>query len=226
MNSLTRHQFPGKIAPAACIVMLALVTATGAQEPTFRAQSNVVTVPVLVRDEHGQAVYGLHAADFLVQDDGVAQSIQMDEAVESEAISMVVALQTGRRAVREFPRMRGLAAMLNPIFDQPGSQIALVEFDSAVHLAQNFRHDSVGMDQAFQHLEPGDGSAAILDAVNFSVRLLEDSLHRGIDECCCLSAKRVITAAMQPRLRTLSQPSETAMWSCMRCLLRLRGRKF
>jgi len=68
--------------------------------------------------------------------------------------------------------------MLNPIFDQPGSQIALVEFDSAVHLAQNFSHDSVGMDQAFQHLEPGDGSAAILDAVNFSVRLLDYSPQR------------------------------------------------
>ena len=120
MNSLTRHQFPGKIALAACIVMLALVTATGAQEPTFRAQSNVVTVPVLVRDEHGQAVYGLHAADFLVQDDGVAQSIQMDEAVESEAISMVVALQTGRRAVREFPRCAGWPRCSTPSSTSPG----------------------------------------------------------------------------------------------------------
>jgi VWFA-related protein len=175
MNSVTHNLSRVKIAPPACALLVALATATGAQQPTFHTQSNVVTVPALVRDEHGQAVYGLQAADFLVQDDGVAQMIQMDEAAESEPISMVVALQTGRRAAREFHRMRGLAGMLTPIFALPGSQIALVEFDSTVTLAQNFSHDSVGADSALQHLEPGDGGAAILDAVHFSVRLLQAS---------------------------------------------------
>jgi VWFA-related protein len=156
-------------------LMLALTTATGAQEPTFRAQSNVVTVPVLVREEQGKPVYGLEARDFIVKDDGVAQSVQMDEAAESEPVSMVVALQSGRRAAREFPRMRGLAAMLNPIFAQPGSRVALVEFDSTPNLTQPFSHDSFGIDQALQNLEPGDGGAAILDAVQLSVRLLEES---------------------------------------------------
>jgi VWFA-related protein len=155
-----------------------LVPPSSAQEPTFRARSNVVTVPVLVRDEHGQAVYGLNAADFVVQDDGVAQTVQMDEASESEAISMVVALQTGRRAFREFGRMQGLAAMLEPIFALPESRVALVEFDSAVNLAQNFGHDPAGITSALQHLEPGDGGAAILEAVQFSVRLLEESPQR------------------------------------------------
>jgi VWFA-related protein len=178
MNSVTPQPSPGKIVQAACALVLTLATSTSAQEPTFRAQSNLVTVPVLVRDERGHPVYGLQAADFLVQDDGAAQAVQMDEAAESEPTSMVVAVQTGRRASREFSRMRGLAVMLNPIFAQPGSRVALVEFDSAVNLAQNFSHDSVGMDEALQHLEPGDGGAAILDAVQFSVRLLEQSPQR------------------------------------------------
>jgi len=148
------------------------------QEPTFRARTNVVTVPALVRDEHGQAVYGLQASDFVVQDDGVGQLVLLDEAAESEPISLVIALQTGRRAFREFPRMRGLCAMLEPIFAQPESRVALVEFDSAVNLAQNFSHNSVGIASALEHLEPGNGGAAILDAVQFSVRLFEDSPQR------------------------------------------------
>lgn len=175
MHSVAGRLSLHKIAQAMCAVMLALTAATAAQEPTFRAQSNVVTVPVLVRDEQGKPVYGLEARDFIVKDDGVAQSVRMDEAAESEPVSMVVALQSGRRAGREFARMQGLRAMLNPIFAQPGSRVALVEFDSTPNLRQPFSHDSLGIDQALQHLEPGDGGAAILDAVQLSVRLLKES---------------------------------------------------
>ncbi len=175
MNSVTRELSFRQITQAACAVVLLLRAATGAQEPTFRAQSNVVTVPVLVRDDQGKPVYGLEARDFIVKDDGVAQSVQMDEAAESEPVSMVVALQSGRRAAREFSRVQGLRAMLNPIFAQPGSRVALIEYDSTPNLTQPFSHDSIGIDQALQHLEPGDGGAAILDAVQLSVRLLEES---------------------------------------------------
>lgn len=164
---------------AACTVLVAILAGTsGAQEPTFHAQSNVVTVPVLVRDAEGKAVYGLQASDFVVQDEGVAQTVVMDEASESEPISVVIAVQTGRRAFREFPRMRGLSALLEPVFAQAESRVALVEFDDAVRLAQNFSHSPVGIDAALQQLEPGDGGAAILDAVQFSVRLLENSPQR------------------------------------------------
>jgi len=110
MHSATGHRISG----LAALIAVAFTLSAGAQEqePTFRARTNVVTVPVLVRDEHGQAVYGLQASDFLVQDDGVTQPVLLDEAVESEPISLVIALQTGRRALREFPRMKGLGAML------------------------------------------------------------------------------------------------------------------
>jgi len=176
MHSATGHRISG----LATLIAVAFTMPAGAQEqePTFRARTNVVTVPVLVRDEHGQAVYGLQASDFLVQDDGVTQPVLLDQAVESEPISLVIALQTGRRALREFPRMKGLGAMLEPIFAQPESRVALVEFDSAVNLTQNFSHDSAGVTLALQRLEPGDGGAAILDAVQFCVRLLEDSPQR------------------------------------------------
>jgi VWFA-related protein len=175
------HSATGRrISSLAALLALACTMPAGAQEqePTFRARTNVVTVPVLVRDEHGQAVYGLQASDFLVQDDGVTQPVRLDEAAESEPISLVIALQTGRRAFREFPRMKGLPAMLQPIFAQPESRVALVEFDGGVNLAQSFSQESAGITRALEHLEPDDGGAAILDAVHFSVRLLEDSPQR------------------------------------------------
>jgi VWFA-related protein len=175
MRSANGHRPLLGIAQAASLLVLALAAPAGALEPTFRARTNVVTVPVLVLDEHGQAIYGLRATDFLVRDDGESQPVQLDEAAESEPISLVIAVQTGRRAFREFPRMKGLAAMLDPIIAQPESRVALVEFDGAVNLAQNFSHDSLGITSTLEHLEPGKGGAAILDAVQFSVHLLEQS---------------------------------------------------
>ncbi len=148
--------------------------ATNAQEePTFRTQSNVVIVPALVRNKAGEVIYGLRAGDFIVEDDGLPQVVQLDERAESEPVSLVVAVQCGRRADYELPRMQGLASMLQPLMAQPQSKVALITFDSQVHPIENFTSDQNAVERALRTLEPGDGGAAILDAVNYSVKLLD-----------------------------------------------------
>jgi VWFA-related protein len=146
---------------------------TSAQEPTFNTQSNIVIVPALVRDGKGHAIYGLQANDFAIDDDGVEQTSHLDEAADAEPVSVVVAVQTGRRAMREFPRIRGLSAMLQPIFGQPNANVSLVEFDSKVNLVQDFTHNDGLIEEELKQLHPEDDGAAILDAVDYSVKLLE-----------------------------------------------------
>jgi VWFA-related protein len=75
--------------------------------------------------------------------------------------------------MREFPRIRGLSAMLQPIFGQPNAKVALVEFDSKVNLVQDFTHTDGLIEEELKQLQPGDDGAAILDAVDYSVKLLE-----------------------------------------------------
>lgn len=145
------------------------------QEPTFRSRTSLVVVPSLVKDGEGKPVYGLQANDFIIEDDGVAQTVHLDETVESEAVSIVIAIQRGRRAFRRFDRMGGLGAMLDPILGQGQAQVALVEFDSQVAVAHYFTHDQAGIAADLRNLEPGDGGAAILDAIDASVRLLDQS---------------------------------------------------
>ena len=155
------------------ISLFFLVTAAVAQEqPTFRTQSNVVLVPALVRDKSGEVVYGLEAKDFVIEDDGVAQNVHLDEAAESEPVSLVVAIQCGRRADFELPRMHGLSAMLQPVLAQPDSKIAVVTFDSDVHAVENFTSNESVITGALNSLQPGDGGASVLDAVNYSVKML------------------------------------------------------
>ena len=157
---------------AICIGLLLAFAFAQEPPPTFRTQSNVVLVPALVRDKAGEVVYGLAARDFVIEDDGVAQNIHLDETAESEPVSLVVAIQCGRRANFELPRMRGLSAMLRPVLAQPGSKIAIVAFDSQVHAVENFTGNESLITGALTSLQPGDDGAAILDAMNESVKML------------------------------------------------------
>ena len=156
------------------LLLLALLTGgAAAQETTLRTQSNVVLVPALVKNQSGEIVYGLHARDFVVEDDGVEQSVRLDEAPESQPISLVIAIQRGRRANYEFPRIQGLSSMLDPIFSQGLARVALVEFDSQVEITRDFTKDSSLIKADLQNLQPGNGGAVILDAVDYSVNLLK-----------------------------------------------------
>src|SRR5579862_4903646 len=158
-----------------CLLPLFAAVAAAQDEPTFRTQSNVVLVPALVRDKTGNVVYGLHANDFAVEDNGVAQNISLDEAAEENPVSLVVAVQCGRRANFELPRMHGLAAMLQPVMEQPNSKIAVLTFDSTVHPVENFTGNKEVIAHDLAGLQAGDGGAAILDAVAYSVKLLDEA---------------------------------------------------
>src|SRR3981081_856512 len=156
------------------LVMLLLVlgAASGQQEPSFSSQGNLVPVPTLVRDAQGNAVYGLQAQDFIIEDDGVEQAVHLDQAAEAEPIPLVIAVQAGRRAEREFGRMTGLAAMLDPILSGPQNEAALLTFDSKLNLVHDFIKEADVTQPDLKNLERGAHGAAILDAVAYSAKML------------------------------------------------------
>ncbi len=155
------------------IVLALLAVRALPQETTLHSQSNIVLVPTLVKDRQGGIVYGLEAKDFLIEDDGVAQPVRLDEAPEGQPVSLVVAVQCGRRANYEFPRIQGLKSMLDPLFALGTARVALVEFDSEVHITRDFTRDASLIDTDLQDLQPGNDGAAILDALDYSVNLLK-----------------------------------------------------
>lgn len=157
-----------------CATLLALsVGAAAPQETTLRSQSTLVLLPTLVKDAQGGIVYGLQAKDFIVEDDGVEQAARLEEAPERQSVSLVVAIQRGRRAVYEFPRIQGLKSMLDPLFALGTARVAIVEFDSQVELTRNFSRSEDRIDADLSGLQPGDDGAAILDAIDYSVGLLK-----------------------------------------------------
>jgi VWFA-related protein len=160
------------------LVLLALAIASLtltsiAQETTLHSRSNLVLVPTLVKDPQGGIVYGLQAKDFIVEDNGEEQVVGLDESPEGQAISLVVAIQKGRRAEYEFPRMQGLKTMLYPLFALGTARVALIEFDSQVQLTRKFTQEESLIDADLSNLQPGDNGAAILDAIAHSIDLLK-----------------------------------------------------
>jgi VWFA-related protein len=156
-------------------LLCSLAASVIAQETTFRTETNVVLVPALVKDGRGEILYGLQAKDFVLEDDGVSQTVRMDEAAEAEPVSLVIAIQTGRKASLEFERMRTFGTMLDPVLRQNGAQVAIVEFDSVVNLVQDFTPNRVLIQRHLKELRQGDNGAAIFDAVNFSAGLLNNT---------------------------------------------------
>jgi VWFA-related protein len=155
------------------IAVFVFLLRASAQEPTLRSQSNIVLVPALVKDGQGGLVYGLDAKNFVIEDEGVEQTVRVDEVPEGQPVSLVIAIQTGRRARNEFERMKGLTAMLDPLFEGGRARVAIVEFGSLVTLARNFTTDETLIDADLSNLQAGDNKAAILDAINYSVDLLK-----------------------------------------------------
>jgi len=154
------------------MLLLLFGAASGQQEPSFSSQGNLVPVPTLVRDAAGNAVYGLRAQDFIIEDDGVEQAVHLDEPAEAEPISLVIAVQCGRRAKREFGRMGGLAALLDPILSGRQNEAALLLFDSKLNLVHDFTKHAEVIEEDLKNLEEGDHGAAILDAVAYSAKML------------------------------------------------------
>ena len=141
--------------------------------PTLRVTTNEVLVPTLVEKRGGGILYGLKPADFVVEDDGVPQTIRVQPEMDTAPVALVVAVEQGGASVLEFGKLAKLGPLLDLYLADPRSRVALVGFDSEPHLICDFTHTGDEIDQALKELEPGDGGAAILDTVSYAVDLLD-----------------------------------------------------
>ena len=158
--------------------------------PTLRANSTLVVAPALVRSAAGELVHGLTAKDFRVLDDGVAQSMSVEEQTVRQPIALVVLLQTGGAASRQFANFAGIGAMLEAMVAWVGHRVSVVTFDSQPEEAWGFTPNVGELRDAFVHPVQGDDGAAVLDAVSYGIGLLKEQPA---------AARRVILLVSQPQ---------------------------
>ena len=149
------------------------IPGSGQETTTLRVTTNEVLVPTLVEKDHGQVVYGLKASDFVVEDNGVRQEIQLQEEMDTAPVALVVAIEQGRSAALEFDKEAKLGPLLDLFLSDGRGEAALVGFDSQPQLIRDFTHSEEEIGGDLQHLAPGNGGAAILDTVGYAVDLLQ-----------------------------------------------------
>jgi hypothetical protein len=156
----------------AMLVGLGHAQETATPTPSLRTQSNVVLVPALVKNTKGELVFTLKADDFIVTDDGIEQKLTLDEDTGSEPLALVIAVESGGTGRDKLASYRNLGSVIGALVGGVPHRIAVVDFDSAPELAQDFTADADVAGAALNNLEPGDKGAAILDGLKFSVDLL------------------------------------------------------
>ncbi|MEO8870898.1 MAG: VWA domain-containing protein [Granulicella sp.] len=148
------------------------VPATNPQT-TIRSTSTLVIVPTMVTSEPGSLVESLAANDFKLTDNGVEQKVSLEDDVARQPLSVVVLMQTGCAASRQFASYAHLGTMLDYMMGSSAHRIALVTFDSQPNAIWDFTSSVEDLEDGFTHPIPGDDGAAILDAVNYGIDLLK-----------------------------------------------------
>jgi VWFA-related protein len=131
-----------------------------------------VLVPTLVEKSSGEVVYGLKPEDFKLLDNGVRQKVQVDEDLDTDPVSLVICLERGRDAALEYDTFARLGPLLELFTGQGHGEVALVVFDSKPVFLEGFQKDTTDIERDLRQLPQGDGGAAIMDAVGYSVDLL------------------------------------------------------
>jgi VWFA-related protein len=139
---------------------------------TIRATSTLVAVPAVVRSASGVLIADLAAGDFRVSDNGVERKVRA-ERVSGEPIAVVVLMQTGGGAPRQFQNYSTLNTLVTAMMGASDHRVGLVTFDSRIQQIWNFPPRIDGLKYAFRNPEGGDHGAAILDALNCGIGLLE-----------------------------------------------------
>lgn len=141
-------------------------------KPALRSTSTLVLVPTVVRSGSGELVTNLDTSRLRLFDNGTEQSVSVEET-RNEPLAVVVLMQTGGAAVSQLQNYRTLDAMLERMLSGSIRKVALVTFDSRPEQIWPFPDMIDALYYFLGHPERGDHGAAIQDAVNCAIGLLQ-----------------------------------------------------
>lgn len=180
----------------AVLVLYAIsaVSQTPTEAPAKPSQPLTVTtrlvfVPVLVRTPAGNLVHELSANDFELLDNGAPQKVSLEPS-SPQPLSILVLMQTGGSAARQFEYYSRLPTMLDYIAGSSPYKVSLVTFDSQPEDQWDFTSKVDNLKDGFLHPQPGDGEAAIFDALKFGITQLAQLPPR---------ARRILVLLSQPQ---------------------------
>ena len=147
-------------------------SSTNQQTQAIIVRSNLVLVPVLVKNKAGETIFSLAADDFMLTDDGVPQPVQLESDNDSQALALAVIAQTGGLGASHLRDYGHLGAVLDAVIGDVPHRVAVIGFDIAPRLELDFTTQTDAAANKIATLHGGSGGAAILDALKFGINLL------------------------------------------------------
>ena len=142
----------------------------------FRASTELVTIPVTVRDSAGRLVTNLERGDFIVEEDGAVQPITQFER-ERVPVSLALAVDTSdsMRGERIVDARGVLANFLDKLL-APEDEASLLAFNHETRLLAGWTLHRATLRVKLDSIRPS-GSTAIYDAVSAALPLFETRSH-------------------------------------------------
>ena len=156
---------------------------TAGDRTVLTVKSNLVLVPVFVRNKAGEPIFNLKAQDFLLTDNGQPQLPSLELDSDSEPLALAIVVETGGLGADHLSDYQGLDGALEALIGGVEHQLAVISFDKTPHLVLPFTSNIEKAVSALATVRSGDQGASILDAIAFAVKQLRDqppSYHRGI----------------------------------------------
>jgi Ca-activated chloride channel family protein len=164
--------------PLVLIVCGSVVLA--AQQPSFRADTQLVSIFATVTDSDKRLVPDLEAEDFEILDDGKPQSLAFFNS-EVQPITVIVMLDTSASMTLALDRLREAAEQF-VIRLLPDDQARLCAFNDKIQFSAQFTHDRDSLARSVRDVDYGNGTR------------LYDALAASLDELRGMNGRRVVLA--------------------------------
>jgi Ca-activated chloride channel family protein len=145
-----------------------------AQEPetTLKVDVKLVNVYITVTDGHGAPVAGLKRENFVVREDGRAQTISVFDKESAVPLSIALAIDTSLSTRHDLPLEQASAKRFAHAILRPVDALSVFGFSETVLQATSYTADLKRIDEGIEHIRLG-AATALFDAVYLASRSLD-----------------------------------------------------
>jgi len=143
------------------------------RKDTIRVKVELVSTPVVVRNEKGEIIEDLDKGDFKLYDNGKEQAIEHFD-MGSDPMSVVLLVETSARVAPMLPAIRKAGIIFTQNILGEFDEGAVISFGSSVNRLQDFTGDRDRIEKVVKNLDDGGHEAKLYDAMTAAVRMLSE----------------------------------------------------
>jgi len=142
---------------------------------TLTVYSNLVFLPTRVQRKNGEIIYGLKPEQFIIEDNGVPQTVHIEANPEAAGLSLAVVVQCSGSAPSEFDKFKTLGTMIQGIVGDGPHEVAVMSYGEAPYLLSYFSSRPEAVQSALSRLKScgSDAQATTIDAAYYAIGLLK-----------------------------------------------------